>query len=167
MAKVDFPDGASPFLNPAIQARILQEEKKTKEKPKVSAFSSALDEAKAESEPVAEPIELPFSEDSLRVLLDSVHSAGDALKARPFPAEIQNYKQAVRDFLHFVVQNGYTTEKRTSGFNILKRKTFTLVQVIDRKLERLAADILTGQAAQLHILARVDEINGLLVDLTQ
>jgi uncharacterized protein YaaR (DUF327 family) len=40
-----------------------------------------------------------------------------------------------------------------------------LIQVVDQKLEQLAAGILTGQASQLELLARVDEIAGLLVDL--
>ncbi len=167
MAKIDFPDGTSPFLNPALQSKLLQEEKKTTKKGRVAAFSSILGATESEAEGVAEITELPFTEDSLRRLLDSVHTAGDELKTRPFPAEIVKYKQAVRDFLHFIVKNGYTTQERTSGFNILKRKKYTLVQVIDHKLERLAADILSGQNAQIDILARVDEINGLLVDLMQ
>jgi uncharacterized protein YaaR (DUF327 family) len=38
---------------------------------------------------------------------------------------------------------------------------------VDRKLEQLAAGILAGQHSQMDILARVEEINGLLVDLLQ
>jgi len=40
-----------------------------------------------------------------------------------------------------------------------------LIQVVDHKLEQLAAGILAGQRSRLEILARVEEINGLLVDL--
>ena len=49
----------------------------------------------------------------------------------------------------------------------MNRKKYTLVQVADRKLEELAVAILSGQAAQLDILARVEEINGLLVNMLQ
>jgi uncharacterized protein YaaR (DUF327 family) len=37
--------------------------------------------------------------------------------------------------------------------------------VVDQKLERLAAGIMAGQVTQLEILAKVDEITGILVNL--
>jgi uncharacterized protein YaaR (DUF327 family) len=48
-----------------------------------------------------------------------------------------------------------------------KRKVYHLIQVVDQKLETLASGILSGQLRQLEILARLDEITGLLVDLMQ
>lgn len=171
MAKVDFPDGSSPFFNPAAYGNAAAEARRAKEKARPqanrpAAFKSFLQEASSGSE--LDPIpDLPVSEETVRVLLDDVHGAGEELKSRPFPEEIKRYKTAVRNFLHYVVENGYTVEERTSGINILKRKKFTLVQVIDRKLEQLAAGILAGQSTQLEILARLDEISGLLVDLVR
>ena len=169
MAKVDFPDGSVPFFNPAAYGNASAEARKTKEKGRARdgkpvAFKSFLQEASAGAE--LEPIpELPVSEETVRVLLDDVHTAGEDLKGKPFPEQIKRYKTAVRNFLHYVVQNGYTTEERTSGVNILKRKKFTLVQVVDKKLEQLAAGILAGQSSQIDILAKLDEISGLLVNL--
>jgi uncharacterized protein YaaR (DUF327 family) len=166
MAKVDFPE--NPFFNPALYAHNT-EAKKAGEKGKTkktgnSLFTALLEKNIQETEAA---LELPPSEEAVKKLLDGVHSAGDALKSRPFPEEIREYKKAVRNFLHYVVENGYTVKEESSGVNILKRKRFTLVQVVDRKLEQLAAGILAGQNSQLEILARVEEINGLLVDLLQ
>jgi uncharacterized protein YaaR (DUF327 family) len=47
----------------------------------------------------------------------------------------------------------------------LKRKKFTQVEIIDQKLEQLAAGILSNQKDQLGLLGKIEEINGLLVDL--
>jgi uncharacterized protein YaaR (DUF327 family) len=170
MAKVDFPEGASPFFNPAAYAGIKRDDKKIKEKGKTPAFSKILEGAESEEAAEAEAAglrHLPASEEALRALLDGIHQAGEALSAKPVMDTIKSYKEAVRAFLHYVVENGYTAEERVSGFNILKRKKFTLIQVVDRKLEQLAAGILSGQRSQLEILARVEEINGLLIDLTR
>ena len=41
-----------------------------------------------------------------------------------------------------------------------------MIRVIDGKLESLAAHVLKGQAEQLDVLRRINEINGLLVDLS-
>jgi uncharacterized protein YaaR (DUF327 family) len=64
-----------------------------------------------------------------------------------------------------VVDRSFTVTERTSGGNVLRRKKFTQVQVIDEKLEQLAAGILANQKNQLALLAKIEEINGLLVDL--
>lgn len=170
MAKVDFPEGSSPFFNPIAYSQVKKEEKKVKGHGKVPAFSKLLETAEADEAPETAQTALDHvspSEEVLKALLDDIHQAGEALSAKPIMDTIKRYKEAVRAFLHYVVENGYTAEERMSGFNILKRKKFTLVQVVDRKLEQLAAGILSGQRTQLDILARVEEINGLLVDLTR
>ena len=172
MAKVDFPDSCNIFYNPAAYNNAKTELKKAKDKeitgPKKTGFFSILEKTvEKESSETQAFRELPASEESIRILLDDVHSTGDSLKKRPFPEEIIQYKKAVRNFLHYIVENGYAIEEHLSGANILKRKKFTLVQVVDKKLEQLAAGILAGQLTQMNILERVDEINGILVDLLQ
>jgi uncharacterized protein YaaR (DUF327 family) len=166
MAKVDSPDSNFIF-NPAAYNQIQAEAKKTKKRGparenRKPAFSKILENAEARE---AESPALPISEETIRALLDEVHSSGDDLKSRPFPDEIMRYKKAVRNFIHYVVENGYALEERTSGANLLRRKKFTLVQVADRKLEQLAAGIMAGQTNQLELLARIDEIAGILVNL--
>jgi uncharacterized protein YaaR (DUF327 family) len=171
MAKIEFPEAISSFLNPAVYTGIKAETKKTKHKATVresqkSRFSRILEHI-TEDRAAAALEEFPVSEETIKELLDEVHSTGDTLKKRPLPAEIMRYKQAVRNFLHYVVKNSYAIDKQVSGANLLKRKSFTRIQVVDRKLEQLAAGILAGQTAQLEILARIEEITGLLVDLLQ
>jgi len=107
----------------------------------------------------------PFNEAELAELLELVHASGDALKKDATPDNIVKYKKAVRDFIHLVVERSYELSENTSGRNILKRKKYTSIAVIDEKLERLAADIMMAQRDKLDILARLDEIYGLLVDL--
>jgi len=112
--------------------------------------------------------------------MDEVHSAGSALRERPFPDEIIRYKQAVRNFMHYVVENGFTLEHeqglprfmRPAAANLAgtdrnDKKAYTKLKVIDKKLEDMAAGILAGQINQLKLIASLEEINGLLIDLLQ
>ena len=135
-------------------------------------FSEALDRSwKMDLGPVKE---LAPSEEALTELMDAVHSAGSSLKDRPFPEEILRYKKAVRDFIHYVVENGYEIQKIQGakkkvvirGESEWKNVVYHQVQVIDRKLEELAAAILSGQSTQLMRVSKLDEITGMLVDLT-
>lgn len=177
MAKVDFPESQTPFFNPTLYSTAQAELKKEK-KPvgsrgttkgvKMVPFSKVL-EASTEEATVAQ-IPLPEGlkeSDALQYLLDNVHTAGEALKERPFNEQIARYKEAVRNFIKYVVDNTYAVEEKTSGTNILKRKKFTIIQVIDKKLDQLAAGILAGQTSQIQILSKLDEIKGLLVNLLQ
>jgi uncharacterized protein YaaR (DUF327 family) len=185
MAKIDFPDTL--FLNPGLYSNVRTEAKKkdaakdkirgksTADSPQKPGFPDFLEETVREVESAPEPA----SEEVLQRLLDDVHSTGDILKNHPFPEEIKQYKQAVRSFIQYVIENGYAVEKQTGIPNYLKpgfkgqrggaaakgRTAFHLIQVVDRKLEQLAAGILAGQTSQLELLARINEIAGLLVDL--
>ena len=56
-------------------------------------------------------------------------------------------------------------EEKTSGVNILKRKRFTIIKVVDKKLNDLTKELIKNQKIQIDILSRIEEINGLLIDL--
>lgn len=104
---------------------------------------------------------------SLEELLDGIFTSGEALKSGPTVDRIKDYRTNVREFLDYVVHKVLALEETTSGIGVLKRKRFTLVRVIDGKLEDLALAVLRSQSEQLDILAKVDEINGFLVDLVR
>jgi len=104
-------------------------------------------------------------EQLVSALLDEVHSAGDCLRDNQSTEHILAYKKAVTQFVRYVIDRSYALVETTSGVNILKRKKFLQVEVIDKKLEQLAAGVLSGQRNQMTLLARIEEINGLLIDL--
>ncbi|MDR3275680.1 MAG: YaaR family protein [Treponema sp.] len=170
MAKVDFPQDASSYLNPGTYANFKSDAKKTRDRGALrgvrgSRFAETLEQAGEAAEAVFGAAG-PVSEEELRGLLDAVHSSGDDLKQRPFPEEILRYKQAVRNFINQVVRQAYNLKEETY---LLNRKKYIKIQiqVVDSKLDQLAAAILSGQLSQLELLARVDEINGILVNLME
>ncbi|MBO7163574.1 MAG: DUF327 family protein, partial [Spirochaetaceae bacterium] len=42
---------------------------------------------------------------------------------------------------------------------------FYLINIVDEKIDKLASDILSNHLETMQILVRIDEINGILVDL--
>jgi len=179
MDKVDF-SGAS-LVGTSLHPGRKPEPKKTKAKGESaggargihkSLFSEILEKsAVSELGPVKE---LAASDEALSELMDEVHSAGSDLIERPFHDEILKYKRAVRNFINYVVENGFELQtiqglkKKTvvRGETRWKDMVYYQVQVVDRKLEELAAAILSGQTTQLERVSKLDEITGLLVDLT-
>jgi uncharacterized protein YaaR (DUF327 family) len=181
MAKVD-SDVSSLLMNPAAYTQVKDDAKKTKgiKRGGKTEFSRIFEDIRNGGE--LGPLQnLPVSEETLNMLMDEVRSAGDTLRSRPFPDEIMRYKQAVREFMHYVAENAYSLDHETGiprflkpGYKgprgtpeAMKGLIYTKIQVIDKKLEDMAAMLLSGQASQLALVSRLEEIKGLLVDLLQ
>jgi len=119
------------------------------------------------------PSSSDLTDEAKQILLDDVRSAGDSLRRRPLPQEMLDYKKAVRNFLHYVVENSYeiqTSEgmKRKVYIRGEKRwdaRAYHQVKIVDQKLEELAAGILLKQINDLDLKTKLEEITGLLVDL--
>jgi uncharacterized protein YaaR (DUF327 family) len=144
------------------------DEKRTGKARKAS-FSRVLDQASLDEAArlgIGPLPELDGSE-TIEQLLDDVHKAGEALKRDPYLAPLDQYRNSVRLFLRYVLDKGFTVEEELGIRNprSLEQKKYVVVKSVDRRLESLAAYVLKGQAEQLEILRRLDEINGLLVDL--
>lgn len=128
------------------------------------SFSSLLDIDRSEAI-VFDSID--SSESLLEDLLDDIHEYGENLKEVPTLVNVKIYKGAVSKFLKFVVKNSLEVETTAgSNFNPLKKqKKYTIIRVVDEKLERLAAGVLQNQSDKLFILEKIEEINGLIVNL--
>ncbi len=98
-------------------------------------------------------------------LLDTVHSRGDELVRKRTYTALKEYRVAVQAFLAKIVHESVDVEEQSSGTNILNRKRFSILRVVDQRLERLARGMMESQGEQLELLQRVEEIYGMLVDL--
>jgi len=159
MARID-------SLGEAFQYPVPEKKKAGKrEKTQRREFSRLVESAAEGSEVSTESDGDEDRRRTLEELLDGVFSAGEALKKTGTMEAIKAYRHQVRAFVKFAVAHSIAVEEQTSGANILKRKRFTLVTVIDEKLEALAASVLAAQRDQMAILAQIEEINGMLVNL--
>jgi len=182
MAKVD-TDIQSFYLSSSHQPKI-KDEKKSKEikRSDKTGFSKFIDDIRSNNAGApGTPETLPVSEETINFLMDDVRSCGDSLLKRPLTDEIIQYKQSVRRFMNYIVKNCFNLEHEDGIPNMLKPsykgprgtseskdfKRYTKIQIIDDKLEKFAANLLTSQMPQMQIVARLEEIKGLLIDLLQ
>lgn len=125
-------------------------------------------------------------DDAAIYLKDAVDNAGNDLSESVTDENIQKFKTAVGHFIKFVVENNFEVsskrKKNRLGKDMLvpSRTSFFFsnysvppkkvnpryqVQIINEKLDALTRATLEGQMNNLKILAQVDEIKGLIIDL--
>ena len=117
-------------------------------------------------------------------LADAVGNAGNDFSGEQTQENLEKFKTAVSNFIRFVVVNNYEVnirQKKTrpgkagqpsrlfvfSDYTVPTQKTNPRysIEIINKKLDALARETLSNQASNLKILAQVDEIKGLIVDL--
>lgn len=156
----------------AKNAQTRQKNEKT-EKTARPSFAASLTKSQEEAALVQEglPLELVGMDldGALVFLKDAVELAGDELKMKQDLAAMETYRRKVKQFIHFVVKNAFEIEKtQRRGIN---RKTGrrpdprVQVKIIDEKLHQLASEMLYVQKSNLQLLAKVEEINGLIIDV--
>ena len=117
-------------------------------------------------------------------LADAVGTAGNDFSENLTQENLEKFKTAVSQFIRFVVVNNYevTIKQRRarpgkagqpsrlfvfSDYSVppQKKNPRYSVEIINQKLDALARETLSNQADNLKILAQVNEIKGLIVDL--
>jgi uncharacterized protein YaaR (DUF327 family) len=143
----------------------LQKKKRKKETPKTGRFSSLVRSISSKND-AGDSLEVGEEQTSqLEELMEDINELGDVLEKNPTLDNIKRYRERVKYFMKYLVAHVLDVEQKISGANILKRKKYTLITIIDQKLEDLSRDFLLRQKSNLDLLGRINEINGLLVDL--
>jgi uncharacterized protein YaaR (DUF327 family) len=129
------------------------------------AFTSLLRDTTETEDPAGYEYEQNPDNAPLEELLTGITALGDALVKTPTLENVKRYRERVKQFLKYVVDHVLEVEEKTSGTNILKRKKYLLLKTVDRQLETLARDFLGGQKENIDLLGRINEVNGMLIDL--
>ena len=100
-------------------------------------------------------------QETLVAFLAEIDEQGKRLAKSPIRAEIERYRALVGKFIKEAMAQMTELDRRTDRRN----RAFTLIKEIDKKLAELTQLLVDGQAKQLDVLAKLQEIHGMLVDL--
>jgi uncharacterized protein YaaR (DUF327 family) len=84
-----------------------------------------------------------------------------AHKKSPSHTLLQEYKKAVKDFLQVVVSSAFEVAQKEGRLKKdFTRNKYTQINLINARLDKLAASVLQGQTGALSLLEKVEELNG-------
>ena len=145
------------------------------------SFSKTEAERQAEAAGYPPQIAKLSIEEAAVFLKDQVDKAGNKLSENQSTENIAEFRNAVRLFIKYIVENNYVEHKKElrgrlskpmqmfSKFNDKKRPKDprVIIETINQKLDSMVRDTLTLQNKNLKILEHANEIKGLIVDLIQ
>jgi uncharacterized protein YaaR (DUF327 family) len=101
----------------------------------------------------------------LESLMGDIASQGKKLADHMDIKDMRKYRSLVSDFIHEVVPRSH----KFSRENFLDRKgrhrVYGIINLVDKDLDDLAQDLISSEKDAISILDKVNEIQGLLLDL--
>lgn len=105
------------------------------------------------------------SRERMTVLLTAIDHYGKRLGDVPTYSELKKYREVVRQFVGEAVGRMYSLSSQQGWDRSGRQKVYTIIKKVDATLESLSEDVRQGQERQLDILAKHDNLRGMLVDL--
>lgn len=100
----------------------------------------------------------------LENLIKKIDEQGQKLSESMTMKDLKVYKELVRSFLKETVGKSFQAREESHLNRRGRHKVYTLVEQVDQKLEELATVVMEQQSGKIDVLAKLDEIKGLLLD---
>ena len=103
--------------------------------------------------------------DRLELLITDITVLGKKIAENRDIGGLKQYRALVRDFIEEVVTNSHEFSRENFLDRRGRHRVYGIVRQVNSELDALAQDLLTSEKSNIEILARVDEIHGLLLDM--
>ena len=127
---------------------------KFKEKLESGEFSFTLN--KLSSEGLAKRLE---------GLLTDITAWGKRIAEHPDIADLKRYRGMIGDFMNEVITNAYEFSRENFLDRRGRHRVYGIVRQVNKELDELAQELLAAEKDHIAILYRIDQIQGLLLDM--
>ena len=104
--------------------------------------------------------------EKLSGLMDQINEQGDKIAKHMDISDMKKYRELVKEFMNEVVNRSHEFSRE----NFLDRKgrhrVYGMVRQVDDNLDSLAQELCKEEKDHLAILGHIDEIRGLLLDIS-
>jgi len=101
----------------------------------------------------------------LHALIGDISEQGKKIARHADFNDFKNYRRMVKEFINEVLTHSHMLNREDILNRRGKHKTYTIIRVINQDLDDLARELLKIEKDHLTILEKIDELQGLLLDL--
>ncbi|MBQ1844143.1 MAG: YaaR family protein [Lachnospiraceae bacterium] len=104
--------------------------------------------------------------EKLNNLMGQIDEQGKKLADHMDIRDMKKYRGLVKDFINEVVNRSHSFNRENFLDRRGRHRVYGMIKLVDKNLDDLAQELVSEEKDHLSILGRVDEIRGLLLDIS-
>lgn len=104
--------------------------------------------------------------EKLSGLMDEITAQGKKISEHMDIRDMKKYRGLVKDFLNEIVNRSHKFSRENFLDRRGRHRVYGMVKLVDKNLDELAGELVKDEKDHLAILGKVDEIRGLLLDIS-
>ena len=101
----------------------------------------------------------------LNLMMEEIVMQGDKIVKRMDVRDMRRYRTLIKDFMNEIVNRSHKFSRENFLDRRGRRRVYGIIRLVDEKLDELAQALVSEECDKIAILAKVDEIRGLLLDI--
>lgn len=101
----------------------------------------------------------------LTLMMEDIVQQGKKISKHMDVRDMRKYRALIKDFINEVVNRSHQFSRENFLDRRGRHRVYGIVKLIDANLDELAQELIKEEKDHLAILAKIDEIRGLLLDI--
>ena len=101
----------------------------------------------------------------LNLMMQEIVMQGDKIVKRMDVRDMRRYRTLIKDFMNEIVNRSHKFSRENFLDRRGRHRVYGIIRLVDEKLDELAQALVSDECDKIAILAKVDEIRGLLLDI--
>ena len=101
----------------------------------------------------------------LNLMMQEITMQGDKIVKRMDVTDMKKYRALIKDFMNEIVNRSHKFSRENFLDRRGRHRVYGIIRLVDEKLDELAQELVKEECDKIAILAKVDEIRGLLLDI--
>lgn len=101
----------------------------------------------------------------LNLMMEEIVMQGDKIVKRMDVRDMRRYRTLIKEFMNEIVNRSHKFSRENFLDRRGRHRVYGIIRLVDEKLDELAQKLVSEECDKIAILAKVDEIRGLLLDI--
>lgn len=101
----------------------------------------------------------------LNLMMQEITMQGDKIVKRVDVKDMRKYRSLIKEFMNEIVNRSHKFSRENFLDRRGRHRVYGIIRRVDEKLDELAQELVKEQTDKIAILAKIDEIRGLLLDI--
>ena len=101
----------------------------------------------------------------LNLMMQEIAMQGDKIVKRMDVTDMKKYRALIKEFMNEIVNRSHKFSRENFLDRRGRHRVYGIIRLVDEKLDELAQELVKEECDKIAILAKVDEIRGLLLDI--